>query len=325
MTRPGEVRGFVELAAGQDVLVGLDFHPADGVQGPLAVRLGIAASPDEDAMLEDAVTAAAQADAIVVVVGSAESTESEGYDRDTLNLPGRQNELVERITAVSDRVVVVVNSGMPVLMPWADRAAAVIQAWLPGQAMGYALADVLLGLVEPGGRLPVTVPARASDCPVLHAFPDGTQLNYDEGLLIGYRGYDASGAAPLFPFGHGLGYTEWAYESLVADTSAVPAGEDLRLTVSVRNVGSRPGREVVQAYVAGPQPGPGRPVRVLGAFGSVVEAPGETVEVVLRVPARVLAAYDAQAGSWTWPPGAFTVEVGRSSRDLRLSAALVSG
>jgi beta-glucosidase len=325
MTRPGEVRGYVELAAGQAVTIGLEFHPADGVQGPLAVRLGIAASHDEDAMLEEAVTAAAQADATVIVVGSAETTESEGYDRETLNLPGRQDELVQRVTAVSDRVVVVVNSGMPVLMPWAGRAAAVIHAWLPGQAMGYALADVLLGLAEPGGRLPVTVPAGESDCPVLHAVPDGVALNYDEGLLVGYRGYDASGATPMFAFGHGLGYTEWAYESLVADTTAVPAGEDLRLTVRVRNAGSRPGREVVQAYVAGPQQGAGRPVRVLGAFGSAAAAPGETVQVVLQVPARLFAAYDAEGGCWTWPRGACTIEVGRSSRDLRLSAALMSG
>jgi beta-glucosidase len=325
MTRPGEVRGTVHLAARQEVTVGLDFYPGEDVQGPLAVRLGIAACPDEDTMLDEAVAAAAQADATVVVVGSAETTESEGYDRETLILPGRQDELIQRLAAVSDKLVVVVNSGMPVLMPWADKAAAVIQAWLPGQAMGYALADVLLGVTEPGGRLPVTVPARESDCPVLHAVPVAGRLDYDEGLLIGYRGYDASGATPLFPFGHGLGYTSWAYESLVAGTPALAAGEDLSLTVTVRNTGSRPGREVVQAYVAGPLAGGRRPVRVLGAFAMAAAAPGEAAEVVLRVPARMFAIYDAQAGGWTWPPGAVTVEVGRSSRDLRLSAPVMSG
>jgi beta-glucosidase len=325
MTRPGDVRGTVHLTAGQEVTVGLDFYPADGVQGPLAVRLGIAASPDEDAMLAEAVAAAAQADVAVVVVGSAETTESEGYDRDSLKLPGRQDELIQRVTAASDRVVVVVNSGMPVLMPWADRAAAVLQVWLPGQAMGYALADVLLGLAEPGGRLPVTVPAIESDHPVLHAKPDGGLLAYDEGLLVGYRGYDASGATPLFAFGHGLGYTGWAYESLAADAPALTPGEDLRVRVTVRNTGTRPGREVVQAYVAGPWRGNGRPVRVLGGFGSATAAPGETAEVVLRLPARVFAVYDTSAGGWTWPSGAFTIEVGRSSRDLRLSATVSAG
>jgi beta-glucosidase len=325
MTRPGEVRGTVHLTAGQEVTVGLGFYPADDVQGPLAVRLGIAASPDEDTMLDEAVAAAAAADAAVVVVGSAGSTESEGYDRDTLNLPGRQNELIQRVTAVNDRVVVVVNSGMPVLMPWADRAAAVIHAWLPGQAMGYAVSDVLLGLAEPGGRLPVTVPASESDTPVLHAVPDGGVLNYDEGLLVGYRGYDASGATPMFPFGHGLGYTGWAYESLVADAPALAPGEDLRLAVTVRNTGPRPGREIVQAYVAGPWQGAGRPVRVLGAFGCAAAATGEAAQVVLQVPARVFAVYDPEAGGWIWPRGDFTIEVGRSSRDLRLSATVMLG
>jgi beta-glucosidase len=325
MTRPGEVRGMVHLAAGQEVTVGLDFYPADGVQGPLAVRLGIAACPDEDTMLEEAVDAASRADIAVVVVGSAEATESEGYDRDTLNLPGRQDELIERVSAANDNVVVVVNSGMPVLMPWVDRTAAVIQAWLPGQAMGYALTDVLLGAAEPGGRLPVTVPASEAGCPVLHAVPEHGRLSYDEGLLIGYRGYDASGVAPLFPFGHGLGYTGWAYESLIAAASALPAREDLPVAVTVRNTGPRPGREIVQAYLAGPQAGEGRPVRVLAAFGVATAEPGETAEVMLRIPARAFAIYDPQAGGWTWPPGVFTIEVGRSSRDLRLAATVVSG
>jgi beta-glucosidase len=324
MTRPGEVRGTILLDAGQEAAVRLDFHPGSGTAGPLAIRLGIVASPDEETMLKEAVHAAAAADVAVVVVGSTETTESEGFDRDTLSLPGRQDELVQRVSAVNARTVVVVNSGMPVLLPWADQAAAVIYAWLPGQAMGDALADVLLGQAEPGGRLPVTIPADEADCPVLHAVPHDGQLSYHEGLLVGYRGYDAAGTTPHFPFGHGLGYTSWAYESLSADLASLPAGEDLRLRVSVRNTGSRPGREVVQVYVAG-APGLGRPVRVLGAFGSAAAAPGETVEVALRVPARAFAAYNSEAGGWTWPRGTFTIEVGRSSRDLRLSAALMSG
>jgi beta-glucosidase len=325
MTRPGEVSSTIMLDAGQEAVVRLDFRPAVGAEGPLAIRLGIVAAPDEETMLDEAVQAAGAADVAVVVVGSAETTESEGFDRQTLALPGRQDELVQRVSAVNARTVVVVNSGMPVLMPWADQAAAVIYAWLPGQAMGEALADVLLGQAEPGGRLPVTMPANEADCPVLHAVPRDGQLGYHEGLLIGYRGYDAAGTTPQFPFGHGLGYTSWAYESVATDLADLPPGEDLGLRVSVRNAGPRPGREVIQVYVAGPRHGPGRPVRVLGAFGSAVAAPGETVQVALRVPARVFAAYDAGAGGWTWPRGTFTIEVGRSSRDLRLSAAVMSG
>jgi beta-glucosidase len=321
MTRPGQVMGTVWLAAGQEAAVRLDFRPSADAEGPLAVRLGIVATPSEDAALEEAVQAAAAADVAVLVVGSAETTESEGFDRETLRLPGRQDELIERVSAVNPRTVVVVNAGMPVLMPWAGRAAAVLYAWLPGQAMGEALADVLLGTAEPGGRLPVTLPAREEDCPVLRAVPDNGRLGYDEGLLMGYRGYDAAGTTPLFPFGHGLGYTSWSYESLAAGPPGLAAGADLVIGVTVRNTGDRPGREVVQAYVAGPA-ADGRPVRVLGAFGSAVAAPGETEQVTLTVPARAFARYDEQAARWTWPSGEFTIAVGRSSRDLRLHAAV---
>ena len=325
MTRPGEVRAVVDLRAGQETEVRLDFQPADGVDAPLAVSLGIAADEDEDTMIAEAVRAAARAAAAVVVVGSAEAAESEGFDRQTLALPGRQDELVTRVAAVNPRTVVVVNAGMPVLMPWADDVAAVIYAWLPGQAMGEALADVLLGRAEPGGRLPVTLPARESDSPVLHVVPRDGRVDYAEGLLVGYRGYDAAGIAPMFAFGHGLGYTQWAYESASVDGPAPAPGEDVRIRVVVRNIGPRPGREIVQAYVAGPMAGAGRPVRVLGAFGTAAAAPGERADVVLTVPARAMAVWDQAAGGWAWPRGTFMIEVGRSSRDLRLGVTVTVG
>ncbi len=317
MTRPGQVLRTVWLTTGQEAAVRLDFRPSADAEGPLAVRLGIVASPDEEAALDEAVRAAAAADVAVLVVGSAETTESEGFDRDTLRLPGRQDELIERVSAANPRTVVVVNAGMPVLMPWAGQVAAVLCAWLPGQAMGEALADVLLGRAEPGGRLPVTMPVREADCPVLRAVPVEGRLGYDEGLLIGYRGYDAAGTVPLFPFGHGLGYTTWSYELLEAGALVLAAGADLTISVTVRNTGARPGREVVEAYVAGPA-ADGRPVRVLGAFGGVTAGPGELARATLTVPARVFGRYDAELAQWTWPPGEFTVAVGRSSRDLRL-------
>jgi beta-glucosidase len=317
MTRPGQVLGTVWLTAGQEAAIRLDFRPSADAEGPLAVRLGVVASPDEEAALDEAVRAAAAADVAVLVVGSAETTESEGFDRETLRLPGRQDELIERVSAANPRTVVVVNAGMPVLMPWAGRVAAVLYAWLPGQAIGEALADVLLGRAEPGGRLPVTMPVREADCPVLRAVPVGGRLDYDEGLLIGYRGYDAAGTAPLFPFGHGLGYTTWSYELLEAGALVLAAGADLSISVTVRNTGDRPGLEVVEAYVAGPA-ADGRPVRVLGAFGRVAAGPGELARVTLTLPARVFGRYDTEAARWAWPAGEFTVSVGRSSRDLRL-------
>jgi beta-glucosidase len=148
--------------------------------------------------------------------------------------------------------------------------------------------------------------------------PDAGWLEYREGLLIGYRGYDRAGIRPRFPFGHGLGYTTWSYESAVADTPAVAPGGDLGVTVVLRNTGPRAGREVVQAYLEPPSGDPRRPVRILAAFAAVTAAPGEHAEARLTVPARAFDQYDEAAGTWVRPPGEFTVRVGRSSANLPL-------
>jgi beta-glucosidase len=324
MTRPGELRAALWLDADTETRLRLEYRPAADGAGPLAVRLGIVPAADDDDLIAEAVAVAGSADVAVVVVGSAELTESEGFDRTTLALPGRQDELITKVTAVNSNTIVVVNSGMPVLMPWAARAAAVLFAWLPGQAFGTALADVLIGHSEPGGRLPVTLPAAESDSPVLHAVPaaDGA-LSYSEGLLIGYRGYDAAGVTPKFPFGHGLGYTDWTYES-VNCPQELAAGRDLELSVSITNAGTRPGKEVVQAYLTAPA-GPaaaGRPIRVLAGFATARAGAGESVQVSLRIPARLFARYSEDLAAWVTPEGKYTVHIGRSSRDLRLSAAV---
>lgn len=327
MTRPGELRAALWLEAGTQTRLRLEFRPAADGAGPLAVRLGIVPAADDDNLLAAAVAAAESADVAIVVVGSAELTESEGFDRSTLALPGRQDELISRVTAVNSNTLVVVNSGTPVLMPWAAEAAAVLLAWLPGQAFGAALADVLLGRTEPGGRLPVTLPAAESDSPVLHAVPaaDGT-LSYSEGPLIGYRGYDAAGVAPEYPFGHGLGYTDWSYESITC-ARQLAAGEDLEVTVTIANTGTRPGKEVVQAYLAAPA-APARspwPVRVLAGFAVTRAAPGESVQVRLTIPARLFARYSEELATWMTPECEYTVHIGRSSRDLLLAATVQVG
>jgi beta-glucosidase len=318
MVRPGEIRATAYLAADHEAEIAVSLRPDDWPQGPVAIRLGVVPKPDDGALLREAVEAARAADAAVVVVGSSPAAESEGFDRPGLALPGRQDELVRRVAAVNPRTIVVVNAGMPVLMPWADRVAAVGYAWLPGQAMGVALADVLLGRAEPAGRLPVTIPAAEADCPVLHAVPEDGRLVYREGLLVGYRGYDRAETRPQFPFGHGLGYTTWAYESAVADRTVLPPDGGLEVTVLLRNTGPRTGREVVQAYLEPPAGDPGRPVRALAAFAAVTAAPGGQAEARLTVPARAFARYDEAAGTWRRPPGEFTVRVGRSSADLPL-------
>ena len=325
LSKPPEVRIPVQLQAGQEVEIRVEHRPnARGNQAGFAnMRLGITPQMDEEALLQEAVKAAAAADVAVLVVGSADGAESEGYDKDTMALSGRQDELVRRVAAANPDTVVVVNSGMPVLMPWAADVAAVIQVWFPGQAFGEALADVLTGEMEPGGRLPVSVPRAEADSPVLAALPVAGELSYAEGLLVGYRGYDRTGSEPHFSFGHGLGYTDWTYESFAAPEGSIMAGQDLPLTVTVRNSGERAGREVVQVYLEALDDDPSRPLRVLAAFASVSGAPGERVEVRLTVPARSFARFDESHGGWAWQPGTYALHVGRSSRDLRLTGEVV--
>ena len=316
LSRPPELRVPVPMRAGQEVEVRAEYRSDWRFA---TMRLGIAPQLHDDGLLVEAVRAASRADVAVVVVGSADGTESEGYDRDGMALPGRQDELVRRVAAANPNTIVVVNAGMPVLMPWADEVAAVLQVWFPGQAFGEALAAVLTGAAEPGGRLPVSIPQAAADSPVLDAQPEAGTLPYDEGLLVGYRGFDRRGTDPLFCFGHGLGYTDWAYEALEPAASSIGAGEDVQLVARVRNAGTRAGREVVQVYLEGPEDGdPTRPVRSLAAFASVAAEPGETVEAKLTVAARAFARFDEEQREWVWHPGVYRLRAGRSSRDLRL-------
>jgi beta-glucosidase len=312
LSRPPELRVPVRMRAGEEVDVRVEFRPD---QRFVTMRLGITAHRTDAELLEQAVTAAAAADVAVVVVGSAEGQESEGFDRDGMALAGAQDELVRGVAAANRSTVVVVNSGMPVLMPWIDDVAAVIQAWLPGQAFGEALAEVLAGDAEPGGRLPLSIPRAEADSPVLHARPDNGTLAYGEGLLVGYRGFDRRGIQPLFPFGHGDGYTEWDYEAI-----EVAGGAEPEVAVRVRNAGGRAGGEIVQVYLEPPVDDPQRPVRTLAGFARVTAEPGEAVLARVGLGARSFACFDMTGGEWVTRPGTYTVRAGRSSRDLRLEA-----
>jgi len=323
LSRPPEVRVPVRLEAGREVEIRVEHRPnARGHQAGFAnMRLGITPQLDDDTILEEAAQAAAAADVAVVVVGSADGTESEGYDKDTMVLSGRQDELVRRVAAANVNTVVVVNAGMPVLMPWAGDVAAVIQVWFPGQSFGEALADVLAGALEPGGRLPVSMPRAEADSPVLSTYPVAGELAYSEGLLVGYRGYDRTGREPHFCFGHGLGYTDWSYEVLAPAAESIAAGQDLALVATVRNSGERAGREVVQVYLEGPDDDPSRPLRVLAAFSNVSAGPGEQVEAKLTVPARSFARFDEGRRAWVSRPGTYTclLYTSPSPRDLSTS------
>ena len=257
----------LDLAAGQSVTVRLehDVHTSPmAAFGTFFQLLLEAPHGTDDEEMEAAVALAAGSDVAVVVVGTTAEVESEGFDRTSLALPGRQDELVRKVAAANPRTVVVVNSGAPVLLPWADQVAAVLLTWFGGQEFGNALADVLLGEAEPGGRLPTTWPASEDGLP--SAQPDDGVLTYTEGLFIGYRAFDRDGREPLFPFGHGRGYTTWSYDSITVDCDeANPSGKPgVAVCVEVRNTGSRPGREVVQVYASRPDSAVERPVQVAG-------------------------------------------------------------
>jgi beta-glucosidase len=272
---------------------------------------------DPDAELDAAVALAAGADVAVVVVGTTEEVESEGFDRESLALPGCQDELVRRVAAANPRTVVVVNAGAPVLLPWAADAPAVLLAWFPGQEFGAALADVLLGDAEPGGRLPTTWPATEEGLP--SARPEDGVLAYDEGVFVGYRAYDRDGRAPLFPFGHGDGYTTWEYASIEApDAIAAGTGAGATVRVRVRNAGARAGREVVQVYAERPAGAVERPLRVLAGFAIASAEPGAEATVEIALDERALAHWDG--AGWAVEAGPLVLAAGRSSRDLRLRA-----
>jgi beta-glucosidase len=309
---PREQRVTVPLEPGVPVEVVLDQTIARGDAHSVATTLGHRPpSPDEDGMIEEAVRLAAESDVAIVVVGTTEQVESEGFDRTSLALPGRQDELVSRVAAANPRTVVVVNAGSPVLLPWASSVAAILLTWFPGQEGGAALADVLLGVTEPGGRLPTTWPRLAEDCPVLEIAPKDGVVEYDEGVFVGYRGWLRSGNTPLYAFGHGAGYTTWRYDEM-----AVNATEAV---VTLTNAGGRAGREVVQVYVCPAVPDSTRPQRWLAGFANVPARPDETVTVRIPLPPRTFQVWDE---GWTTVPGDYEVIAAHALDEPRLSSTV---
>ncbi|MEV5317331.1 glycoside hydrolase family 3 C-terminal domain-containing protein [Streptomyces sp. NPDC052687] len=307
-------RARVALTAGQPVPVSLTHvvDPPAGVRVK-AVAFSLAHQEpqrDPDELIAEAVRAARAADTAVVVVATTEHVESEGFDRTDLRLPGRQDDLVRAVAAANPDTVVVVNAGSPVELPWRDEVAAVLLTWFPGQEGGAALADVLTGAHEPGGRLPTTWGALA-DAPVTRVTPENGELRYEEGVFIGYRAWQKAGRTPAYPFGHGLGYTTWAYESAEVHGSTV--------TVRVRNTGERPGREVVQVYLAPAEPGAERPARWLAGFAGVEAAPGETAEARIDLPRRAFEIWDETTNSWSFVKGSYEIQAGRSIADRRIT------
>ncbi|WP_107653741.1 glycoside hydrolase family 3 protein [Nocardia suismassiliense] len=306
-------RGTVELTAGTTVEVAMTHTPMKFADMPIQAILFTLAHGDPrrdpDELIDEAVEAARAADVAVVVVATTEQVESEGFDRTSLKLPGRQDELVSRVAAANPNTVVVVNAGSPVEMPWRDEVAAILLSWFPGQQGGAALAEVLLGDAEPGGRLPTTWPVALADCPVSEVTPTDGELVYREDLFLGYRAWERAGTTPAFPFGHGFGYTTWDYESIDRNGTTV--------TVRLRNTGSRRGAEVVQVYLAPVGDSVLRPARWLAGFARVAADPSELVTAEIRIPQRAFEIWDDNA--WRSVPGPYEIQAGSSYADRPLA------
>jgi beta-glucosidase len=274
--------------------------------------------------MKEAASLAARSDVAVVVV---RDYRNEHADLPSLTLSNEQDLLVQTIVAANPRTIVVVATGGPVLLPWLERVPAVLECWYGGQEVGNALADVLFGDVNPSGKLPVTFPRSEQDTPVSspeqYARRDDFIADYSEGLAIGYRGYDQFGIEPLFPFGHGLSYTSFAYDQLQVEPGTGDGTRAVQVRFTLTNTGARVGAEIAQVYLGLPA-STGEPPRRLVGWAKVELEPGETREVTVTLDpegtSHPLSYWNVKTHGWEIASGDYQVYVGTSSRDIRLTA-----
>jgi beta-glucosidase len=310
-------QGSIQLTAGQPVPIELKYSSDSNLTGQL-LRVGWA--PPEPELINAAVAAAKRAD--VAVVFAAEQL-GEGYDKLALGLPGDQDRLIEAVAEANPRTIVVLHTSNPVAMPWVNNVAAIIEAWYPGQEAGPSIASVLFGDVNPSGKLPMTFPADDTQGPATKwtEYPgDGYTANFTEGVLVGYRWYDAKNQQPLFPFGHGLSYTTFKYDTLQVQS----AGDAATVKVRVTNTGTRAGAEVAQLYLESPPEALEPPLQLKG-FEKAMLKPGESKTVTFALDKDALSAWDEATHGWKLYAGTYAVHVGSSSRDLRVKAAFSIG
>ena len=295
------------------------------VEVAYAAGFGVGATDRDQDLAAEAVALAGRAGTVVAFLGLPAADESEGFDRQHMDLPANQTALLPRLAAANPNLVVVLANGSAVrLSGWERHTRAILECWLSGQAAGGAAADLLLGAANPCGRLAETLPLRLEDNPSYLNFPgEEGHVRYGEGVFVGYRGYDAVGREVSYPFGHGLSYTSFDYRDLDAAVAGAAQDGDLAVTVTctVANTGGRAGKEVVQLYVGDPRAQVARPVRELKAFAKVSLEPGQAATVTFRLDARDLSYWSAAHHRWVLEAGGFELAVG-ASRDLRLTTTL---
>ena len=309
----------VKLEAGHAYPIRLEYYERAGGAN---VSLGWDKETGDD--LQKAVEAARTSDVAIVCAGLTDRFESEGFDRTDLSLPAAQVALINAVTAANPRTIVVLNAGAPVLMEdWLPGVPTLVLAWYPGQEAGNAIADLLFGHVTPGGRLPCTFPKHWEDCAAFGNYPGTTEeVEYKEGVFVGYRHFDAKKIEPRFAFGFGLSYGEFVYSGLRVERTAGVPEPSVRIVFTVRNTGARVGVEVPQLYVHDRQPGQASPDKELKAFAKVKLAPGEGKTVSMLLGPRAFAHYDERKSAWTVTPGTFDLLLGSSSRLIRLTSSV---
>lgn len=275
-------------------------------------------TPDE-ALIQEALEAAAKSDVVVICAGLPEMYETEGVDREHMKMPPGHNALIDRLAKSHGKVVVVLSNGSPVEMPWVNDAPGILEGYLGGQAGAGGVVDILYGKVNPSGKLAETFPIKLEDTPAHHTFPGGPAVvEYRESLYVGYRYYDSVGQDVLFPFGFGLSYTTFEYSNLKLKAT----GEGVTVSLKIRNVGDIEGKEIVQVYVHDVESTAFRPEKELKGFAKVDLKPGETTEASIELSRRAFAFYDPSQRDWIIETGDFDILVGASSQDIRLSGTI---
>ncbi len=307
-----EVTGALDILKEKD---GISFSYAQGFEPDKTVI--------NEEMLENAVNNAKNAETAVIFAGLPDAFESEGFDRDHMDLPENQNALIEAVCKVQENVIVVLHGGSPMRLPWADKVKGILCMYLGGQEVGRATVELLYGEKNPSGKLAETWPIRLEDTPSFLNFPgtDG-QVNYREDIYIGYRYYDKKNIQVRFPFGHGLSYTTYSYSDLKVSREKLTDEDLLEVTCKIKNTGMREGKEAVQLYVRDVKSTVERPVRELKGFQKVFLDPGEEKEIHFILDKRSFAYYETAISDWFVESGEFVIEVGASSRDIRLSKSV---
>ncbi|MGZ3778846.1 MAG: glycoside hydrolase family 3 C-terminal domain-containing protein, partial [Mucilaginibacter sp.] len=282
--------------------------------------------PADTAMVAEAAKLAKTTDMAILFVGGNRDYESEGSDRKDLSLPFGEQYLVDAVTAANPNTIVVVVGGAPYdIGKIKQNNSTIVWSWYNGSEGGNALADVLLGKVNPSGKLPFTFPVELKDSPAhaLDAYPgQDLQVDYKEGILVGYRWFDTKKIAPMYCFGYGLSYTNYQYSGLKTDKNTYNAGETITTTIKVKNTGKYGGKETVQLYVSKTGSTVERPEKELKSFKKVMIAPGQTADVSLTIPVKDLAYYDVKTSRWVVEPGKYKILAGASSKDIKGSASI---